>query len=88
MYLFWEASFYDDRMYKKVKEVYMGENNGHKIKILKDRTIWKHKTEDWSSTVWEKGNLGQWVFIPVLDHNKSLVTPVYLNEIVAPLFRC
>lgn len=46
-------------MYKKGKEVYMGENNGHKIKILKDRTIWKHKTEDWSSTVWEKGNLGQ-----------------------------
>lgn len=32
-------------------------------------------------------NLGQWVFIPVLDHNESLVTPVHLNVILTSLFK-
>lgn len=66
---------------KKGKEVSIGENNGH-IKLKNYETNpYGDKIEDWN----RKREI--WVFIPVLDCNRRLIPPVYLNGILNSLFR-
>lgn len=68
----------------KERKLTQGKKWSYKIKKLRHKPIWKYKIEDWNG---KKRNLGQWHFTSVLDHNRSLKTPVYLNVTLNSLFR-
>lgn len=82
-----EVNFYDIEYTRKKIKFIWEKTMVTKKKKFKNWAIWKHKTDNWSSTMWNEGNLGQRVFRPVLDHNKSLPTPVHLNVILVSLLK-